>query len=205
MKNFSLIEKFQILMKIIFSSPLFLLCFIFLLIILGLLIINKKTKIKINRWFFVSLWGILFLILIINYNDIVFSLVDQVLDYIFKVLYFPDLPIYVVTLIISNFLLILSIVSKNMEKSHRILNIITSIILDVILVLIIEIVNSNNIEIYDSINLYTNSDLLVLLEISMAIFVSWLLLNLLITVHHKLKKYDRVEYPKMQEIIFEEI
>lgn len=205
MKDFSLIEKLQILMKIIFSSPLFLFCFLFLIIILGLLIISRTTKLKISKWFFVGIWAILFLIIIINYSDIVIKLTDEVLNYIFKILYFPDLPIYVVILIISNILLILSIVSKNIKKSYKVLNITTSIILDIMLVLVIDIVSRNNIEIYNSINIYTNSDLLVLLEVSIAIFVSWLLLNVLITAHNKLKKFDKVEYPKMQEIIFDEI
>lgn len=205
MKDFSLIEKLQILMKILFSSPLFLYCFIFLIILLGVLIVSKKSKIKISKWIFVGIWVTLFTILIIKYNNVVIELVDEVLDYVFKILYFPDLPIYVMTLIISNILFIMSIISKNMKKSHRILNIITTIILDFLLVLIIDIVSSNNIEIYNNINIYTNSNLLVLLEISIAIFISWLLLNLLLTAHHKLKKFDKVEYPKMQEIIFDEI
>ena len=143
--------------------------------------------------------------LVIKYNDIVIKLIDDLFNYIFKLLYFPDLPVYVIILIISNILFILSIFSKKTENSYKILNTTTAVILDVILVLIIDIVSKSNIDIYNSINIYSNSSLLVLLELSVGIFVSWLLLNLLITANYKLKKYNKVEYPKMEEIIFEDI
>ena len=112
---------------------------------------------------------------------------------------------YVIVLIISNFFFIYSVVSKKLENSYKILNTIIAIILDIILVLVIDIVSKNNIDIHNTINIYSDSNLLVLLELSIGIFMSWLLINLLITANYKLKKYNKIEYPKMQEIIFDEL
>ena len=53
--------------------------------------------------------------------------------------------------------------------------------------------------------MFSNSNLLVLLELTSAVFVSWILILLLISAHKKLKKYDDIEYPKMPEIIFEDV
>lgn len=192
-------------MKIIISSPLFLLCLVLGLIILIFLIICLKKNLKINKWIFIALWGALFTILIIKYSDITIKLLDGLFDYMFKVLYFPDLPIYTIVLIISNILFILSVINKKIETPYKILNTVSATILDIILVLVIDIVSRNNIDIYNSVNIYSNSNLLVLLELSIAIFVSWLLINLLITAHHKLKKFDKVEYPEMPEIVFDDI
>lgn len=203
MNDFSLMEKLKILMEIIISSPLFLFCFMLAIIILIFYIINIKKN--INKWIFICLWVFLFLMLIINYNSIMIELLDGLFDYIFKILYFPDLPIYIIVLLVSNIFFILSIFNKKIKKPYKILNAVSTIILDSILVLIIDIVSKNNIDLYDSLNLYTNSNLLVLLELSIAIFVSWILVNLLISAHYKLKKYDRIKYPKMQEIIFEDV
>ena len=66
-----------------------------------------------------------------------------------------------------------------------------------------DIVNTNNINIYDKVTIFSNSNLLVLLELSTAIFTSWLLLNILISAKHKLKKLDKKETPEMPEIIFD--
>ena len=76
-------------------------------------------------------------------------------------------------------------------------------ILDFMFLLIINVVSKYNINIYEEINLYTNSTLLVLLELSMGIFTSWILVILFAKAHNKLKKYDKNEYPEMQEIIFD--
>lgn len=205
MNDFSLMEKLEILMNIIGSSPLFLYCSMMAIVILIFFIINLKRNKKINKFFFIGVWISLLLILIIKYNEIIFKMFDDLLDYIFKILYFPDLPIYIIVLIISNFFFIFSIFSKEMEKSYKLLNTTIAIILDVILVLVVDIVSKNNIDIYNNVNIYSNSSLLVLLELSVGIFASWLLLNLLITANYKLKKYNKIEYPKMQEIIFEDV
>ena len=205
MNDFSLMKKLEILMKIIGSSPLFLFCFMLAIVLLIFYIINIKNNKKVNKWFFIGLWIILLLVLIIKYNEVMFKLIDELFNYIFKFLYFPDFPMYVIVLIISNIFFVLSIFSKKTQNSYKILNTISTIILDSILVLIIDIVSKNNVDIYNSISIYSNSNLLVLLELSVAVFVSWILLNLLITAHYKLKKYDKKEYPKMQEIIFEDL
>lgn len=205
MRDFSLIEKLEILMNIIGSSPLFLFCFMLAIVILIFYIINVKQNKKLNKWIFIGLWIILLLVLIIKYNDIMFKLLDEVFNYIFEFLYFPDFPIYIIVLIISNVFFIITIFGRKTQTSYKVLNAITTIVLDSILVLVIDIVNRNNVDIYNSVSIYSNSNLLVLLELSVAIFVSWLLLNLLITAHLKLKRFDKKEYPKMQEIVFEDV
>lgn len=205
MRDFSLIEKLEILMNIIGSSPLFLFCFMLAIVILIFYIINVKQNKKLNKWIFIGLWIILLLVLIIKYNDIMFKLLDEVFNYIFEFLYFPDFPIYIIVLIISNVFFIITIFGRKTQTSYKVLNAITTIVLDSILVLVIDIVSKNKVDIYNSVSIYSNSNLLVLLELSVAIFVSWLLLNLLITAHLKLKRFDKKEYPKMQEIVFEDV
>lgn len=205
MNDFSLIEKLKILIDIIGSSPLFLFCSLLAVALLIFFIICIKKNIKINKYILISIWAILFIILVIKYNSIVIKLIDALFDYIFKFLYFPDLSAYIIILIISNIIFIFSLLSKEMKKTHKVLNISSGISLDVILILLIDIVSNNNIEIYNEINFYSNSNLLVLLELSVAIFISWILLNLLATAHYKLKRFDKIEYPKMPEIIFEDL
>ena len=70
------------------------------------------------------------------------------------------------------------------------------------MIFIIDIVNKNNIDIYEKVTVFSNSKLLVLLELSTGIFTSWILLNIFISLKEKLKKYDKAEYPDMPEIIF---
>jgi len=204
MNDFSLIEKFDILMNLISSSSLFLICSIIVIALLIFFIVCIILNKKINKTIFIIISSLIGLIFAINYGSIVLKILDSIIDSVFMALYFPSLPIYVLALIISNIIFIISIFSKNFKKSKKIINIINSILLDFLLILIIDIVSKNNINIYEQVTLYTNSSLLVLLELSMGIFVSWILINLIQNAHEKLKKYDKEEIKILPEIIFDD-
>ena len=204
MNNFSIIEKLKILIDLISESPLFLFCSMVGISILIFLLLNIKKNYKINRWILVGVIVLLFISIIIVYNKVILNLIDNLFDGVFMALYFPNLSVYLIILLISNFYFVVSIVKKELGKTQRILNIVEALIVDVLLIAIIDIVNKNGINVYDELTIFSNVSLLVLLEINSAIFVSWILLSLLVKARSKLKKYDKKEYPKMQEILFDD-
>ena len=203
MNDLTLVEKTKVLADMISSSPLFLFCSMIAIALLIFFIICIKRNIKINKWIFIISWIVLAIIVIIAYNSVVIELIDNLFDSVFMALYFPNLTVYIIILTISNFYFIYSIFRKKMFKGHKILNIVNAIIIDVFLILIVDIVSRNGINVYDELTIYSNRDLLVLLELNSAIFTSWILLSLLVSAHKKLKKYDKKELPKMQEIVFD--
>jgi len=205
MNDFSLVEKIKILMNIIASSPLFLFCFMIGIAVLILFIICSKKEMKINKWIFISIWLILAITLIINYNSVILSLIDKLFDSIFIILYFPNLTIYTVIILISNFFFIFSLFNKKIKKKNRIVNFVNGILINLLLILIIDIVKNKNIDIYNQINIYTNSNLLVLFQLTSSVFVSWILVCLLVSAHNKLKKYDKKEENNLPEIIFNDV
>lgn len=205
MNDFSLVEKIKVLMDIIVSSPLFLFCFMLGIAVLIFFIICVKKEMKVNKWIFISIWIILALILIIKYNAIVLELIDKIFDTLFMALYFPNITVYFIILFISNFSFIFSLFSKKVNKKNKIVNFINSLIINLFLLLIIETIKTNNIDIYNQLSIYTNSNLLVLLQLNSALFTSWILITLLFSAHEKLKKYDEKEKLVMPEIIFEDV
>lgn len=205
MKDYSLIEKLGKLMDIIATSPLFLFCTMAGVAILIFYIISIKKHKKVNKWIFIGAWAVLLVLVLINYNSVVLNLMDNLFDTIFNALYFPNLSIYIVILSISNISFFYSLISTKLDRKNRIVNFIEALIIDVLLVLIIDIVQRNKINVYEELTIYSNSELLVLLELTSAVFTSWILVKLFLTARKKLKKYDKKEYPKMQEIVFDEI
>lgn len=201
MNDFSLIEKIDIIFKLISSSTVF---FIFSIIgvvaLLFFIICIIKNK-KVNKWIIMSFIAFISALLLINYGKVIITVLDVMIDELFMALYFPKLPIYGFVLVINNLVFIMSIFNKNTPKQKKIINMISAILLNFFLILIIDVVSKNNINIHDEINLYTDSNLLVLLELSMGIFISWILANLIISAHLKLKKYDKTVTPP--EIIFD--
>jgi len=120
-------------------------------------------------------------------------------------LYFPNITVYIIILSISNLSFLYTMVSKKISKKYKIMNFVNVIIVDLFLILIVEIANTNGINIYNQLNIYSNSNLLVLLQLTTATFTSWLLISLLLSAHNKLKKYDKKEELPLPEIIFEDI
>ena len=195
MNDFPLIEKINILMNLISSSPVFLVCSIIAIVFLVFLVFCIITNRKVNKWLFISITSLISIIILINYGTLIIKIVDKVIDMAFMALYFPNIVVYVSVLIISNVFFITSLFSKKIIKSHKISNIVNSLFLDFLLILVIDVLSKNNINIFDEINLYTNSTLLVLLQLSMGIFTSWFLINLILSAHSKLKKFAKIEYP----------
>ena len=194
MNDFTLLEKLKILMDVIISSPLFLIL-IACAVILAIFLVFRR----VNRTVFISCWVVTLIAIFVKYIKIFFELIDNMFNMFFEALYFPSLSVYLIILAVSNFFLIYSVVSKKVNRKHKILNIVSAVIIDAFLIIIMEIVSRNDISIYDKLTLYSNSNLLVLLELTTSIFTSWILLNLLFSAHDKLKKYD-----KRPELIFDE-
>ncbi len=203
MDDYTLFEKIKILINIVSSSPLFLCYFMIGVAVFIFFIICIKKGKKINKWIFITIWILLLILLSISYKSVTINLIDSMFNDVFMALYFPNLTVYIIIVFISNFFLFYSILSKKIEKSYKIVNVINSIIINSFLVLIIDIANTNGIDIKDTLTVYSNSNLLVLFELTTSIFTSWILLNLLISAHHKLKKYDSKQQQMMPEIIFD--
>lgn len=203
MNDFSLIDKILILINIIISSPAFIICFFAGIVLLALYIIFTILNKKINKWIVILVWSVSLILLVIIYRNVVVQLFDNLFNNIFMALYFPNLTVYLSIILISNFMFIYSIINKKITNSHRIVNIINAVIIDILMFFIIDIVSRNNINVYETLTVYSNSRLLVLLEITSAIFTTWLLVNLLISAYNKLKKYDKQEKKELPEIIFD--
>lgn len=204
MNDVSLIEKLKALMNIIVSSPLFLFCFMMGVAVLILFIISIKKEKKVNKWIFISIWLVLAIIILVNYYSVVLKIIDNLFDALFMSIYFPNITVYFMMLFISNFFFVFSLFRKKISKKFKIINFINALIVDLFLILIMDTVTTNSIDIYDKISMYTNFNVMILMQLNSAIFLSWILISLLVSAHDKLKKYDKKELPDMPEIVFED-
>lgn len=207
MQDFSFIDKIKILMNIIVSSPFYIGLIVALVVVLMVFIVSIVLKRKLSKWIYIGIWLLFILSIIIIYRNFMFNLFDNLFDTIFMALYFPNLSTYIIILTVTNFFFLYSLLKKKLDKLYKILNITNTILIDVLFVIIIGVITSNNINVYEELTVYSNSSLLVLLELSSALFTAWILLNLLTTTYYKLKKYDDNENVskgiKTPEIIFD--
>lgn len=203
MANISFVDKIKILFNTIFSNPFLSLSAVLGIILAVLMIIDIIKHKKIRRKYYIAAWFFIFLFIIVRYYKVFPLLVDNLINQVFMTLYFPNIGVYMMLLIIINISFIYCL-AKNIHKSYKVLTGIISIFLDLLFILIINFILENNIDITSDITLYTNSKLLVLLELSTALFVSWILLIFFISAYLKLKKLDNnllfdqnLAYPEM--------
>lgn len=201
MQDFSLVERAKILASIIVSSKLFLIFSIFVIVSLMILLITYILDKRLNKIIYISIWGIFLLITIIFYNNVLLSIIDNLFDNLFMIIYFPSISLYFVILVVSNFFLLYSVLSKKIKRIYKTLNIINAILVNAILLFVVSIINKSNINVYDKLSVYSNSNLLVLIEFTTAIFIIWLIMNFSFTTYFELKKKDKKPLPEMEEII----
>ena len=170
MENVSFIDKLKILLGTIISKPFFALAAIVGIVLATLMIIDIIKHKKIRKRYYLASWFFIFTFIVTKYMKIIPTLVDNLINQIFLMLYFPSLGVYMLLLIIINIGFIYTLI-KNIHKSYKILSGIISILMDLLFILVINIIIDNKIDITTEITLYTNSNLLVLLELSTALFV----------------------------------
>lgn len=209
MENVSFLDKIRILLNTIISKPFFSISALVGIILAVLMIIDIIKHKKIRKRYYILAWFFIFIFIVTKYMKVIPTLVDNLINQIFLTLYFPSIGVYMFLLIIVNIGFIYTLI-KNIHKSYKILTGIISIILDLLFIIIINIILENKIDITSEITLYTNSNLLVLLELSTALFVSWILLIIFISAYLKLKVLDNnviftndITYPKMDVYINE--
>ena len=174
MVELSLIEKIKTLFTLIFSSSLFLILLLGIFIILvDVFYISKQSrKVKI-MYLIVSV--IVMVILLITYFEEFLKFIDVLNKNIVMLINFPSLLQYTVIIFITLIIMIISIFNKKMNRILSRINIGVFVADLFIFFLILDQINKTNIDLSNKINIYSNKNLMVLFEISMIIFVLWLL------------------------------
>lgn len=184
----SLIEKLKTIFNVISSSSFFFIALIISIILLILVIISLKKYKKVNTKLFIIAWLVIVILLIIKYHAFILALSDSFIENIFMAIYFPNLAIFTIVIIVSNISLFYSIIKKDRDMIYRIIQIVSAILINFLFILILDTIVKNNIDVYSQTEIYQNNNLFVLLECSMAIFTVNIALTFIIYIIKKLLK-----------------
>lgn len=174
MSYLSIVEKFKILFDMILDFK-FIFIFLGVLVIATFLYLIKKID---NRKYIMIITLSLLLILgidiVINYKELA-EVFDNFMTIFFSNIYFPSVYVYVGTLLIVAIAFITSMFNKMLNKVYKIINGITFVMNNMLLVIILNIIAKNKIDVFTPNSLYTNINLVAVLEISIGLFVLWVL------------------------------
>lgn len=185
MVEYTLTEKIKTLSNMIFSSSLFLILLIgILVIVLDAFWISRKSK-KVRRlYLIVSI--LLVLGLSINYIKELISFINEVNKAIVEIVNFPSMLEYLLTIFITLIIMLYSIFNKKVNKVIKSISIGISIADTFIFFLILDQISKDKIDLSSKIDIYKNQNLMILFEISMFIFIIWILILLIYKICKKL-------------------
>ena len=174
MTYLSLFEKIKILFNTIFDFKVVLVFSIIMLILTILYMVRVLNKKKYTLSMIGSFITV-FAISIISNFKILSKTFDNFTTIFFRNIYFPSIYVYIAMLVINLITFITSILNRKLGKVYKVLNSINFVLGNIILVVILNIIAKNKIDIFSISSLYTNTTLVAVLELSMNIFILWIL------------------------------
>ena len=174
MKYTNLLEKLVGLFTITGSSWVnlgFLTFFILILVLICMKKLSKKTG------FILSLIGDIALITytVVNQYKEVSQLMGNIMDHLFTDIYFPSIYVYLFIFLFINIVTIGSLLNIKKKGIYQTIHGICFLITNFMLALILDIISKNKIDVFSKSSLFSNIDLIILLELSVSIFGIWLI------------------------------
>ena len=101
---------------------------------------------------------------------------NNLVDNFFTNIYFPSTYTYLFTLIVFDVIVFVTLMKDKVSKAYKWIHGIFFFIMHFVLILILELLANKKIDIFSKTSLFSNKNLVMLLELSMNVFIVWLIL-----------------------------
>ena len=211
MKYTNIFEKLVCLFNIIGANWA---SMIFLLLVFIFFVLLKFKKISKKKCFILSFVSYLCFLgyVIFSYSKQLGVIGDHFIDNVFKNIYFPSVYTYLFTLIVIDVTAVVCLLNSKCRSAYKWVHGIFFFIVQFIFTFILELLSKNKIDVFSKVSLFSNKDLVMMLELSMNIFVIWIILILFIYLtdiitekvsvsrSHKLDREEVIDIPNMNQI-----
>lgn len=197
MLEVSFSEKIGILTKIMTASIGPIIALVIIIFIGFLFITTNRHNRKDSKKIYILLYITVIIALLIQYSSNLYSLLNYFIDHVFIVIYFPNLAIYLLAIIITNILMWKSMF-KSDDKPLKVMNTIAFCIIHYLFILLLTMISSKNLNIFELTAIYGNKEAFTLIELTAFTFTIWILL---ITVYQIIRKIGL----KNKDLVLEEV
>lgn len=167
-----------------------------------ILILSTKIKNKVVKIIYSLIFALTIGVLVYYFQKPILEFVDYLVENIVNNILFPNLAIFIAMVLVVDFVTIISIINGKTELYKKNINISCFSIIQLLLFFIVRNVINNNINVYEQLSIYTNQELLVLIEASMIVFVTWLVVRGIIRITNSLAKNQVVVEDIKEESIY---
>lgn len=181
MPELSLLEIIKYSLKSLLSSEVFILVLLELAIVLIAIIFRRLMNKKVvkNTSIIASLVVLGFYVS--KYISTVLVFLNNVSTRLIEVMYFPTTLEFMLVMVISFVIMGATLLSTNTNKYLKIINSILPLTISFLFLCIIEYINVNNIP-FDEFSVFTNPILMSLYELSMGLFMSWIIALIVVKI-----------------------
>lgn len=203
MLEISMLDKLKAVFNMTTSSILFPITILFLIFVSFMFVTTNKNNSEKSIRTYISIYLLLFLLIIVRYWDGLSTMFDYMMDNVFIALYFPNIAVYLIAIIITNIIMWISMFSTKTKKIIKIVNSVAFSILHYLLILVLSIINTNKLNVFDQAALYNNINVHSLIELSSNIFVLWI--SFLIVYRLVMKYINARTMKKIEDLSVERI
>lgn len=186
--NLSLLEKFGIIFKYIFSSFLSIEMFILSLLLFLILIINLKRNKKMVQMIAIGVYLGFIIGIFISYTTYVKTCINSFTKEIMNYVYFPSTIIYFFIIIFVTVMILYTLFSKKMTQFKKVVNYLFFSILYFLFMSFIALSAYDGVDLVDTAKLYQNDTILSFVQISNFLLLVWLLYTGFYHLYKYLKK-----------------
>ena len=187
MSPLSLITKLQTVFDLIISKNLYLMILAVIVILTIIFITTNGSNKKQSKRTYILLYLAGFIFIAFQYGSSFMTLIDYAINEVFITYYFPNIVIYIIMLIITNIVLFKTIFDNKVDFKLKVINSTAFAIIMYLFILAISQVSSLNLDVFNVTELYSSNAVRSLLELSMFIFVFWMVV---LIVYHLIRKYQ---------------
>lgn len=182
MAPMSLSEKLEKLTSVMNGGTIVLMLVLIILFIVMFLFSEKSKKYSyLSYGIVLSLVGFIF-------KDSLFPLIDMFIERMFYLFYFPTGAIYMITLVISHIVFVLTLGNKEINSIIKKINFIGFTLMQILCIHILSYLSTSNINLTNELNFVSNKTMIGLLELSMLVFTIWMVVLSLTVIIRKLTK-----------------
>ncbi len=169
--DLNLIEKILTILKMPFQSYLTIEILLIFILLFIFLIYNERRKNKKVKIALSALIIFFFSLLVFYFYEDMVSVLNEIIKTIMRCFYFPNIIFYILTAIVSLSLLIYNIFKKNNLKLNKIITYVFTLIHIYLFTNFISLAILKNISLIDTVNIYKNDNMFVIVLSSQIIFL----------------------------------
>ena len=188
--NLSLLGKFNIIFKYIFSSFLSIEMFILSLLLFLILIVNLKRNNRLVQMIAIGIYIGFVIGILISYTTYVKTCVNSFVKAIMNYIYFPSTVVYFFIIVFVTVMILWTLFSKKITQFKKVINYLFFSVLYFFFMSFIALAAYDGVDLMDVSKLYQNDTILSFVQISNFILLIWSIF----TGFYWLYKYLRKKY-----------